>query len=223
MRFAIAALGVLALILLLKWQFPYAANSEHDQMHMVYLVMLLALIGGGILHMRRHELWQNMKYAIIWLAAILLLVLGYSFRDGLTNNRLMAELVPHRANMAGDGSMSIRSREDGHFYIEAKVNNAAVLFMVDTGASDIVLSPDDAKRAGLEPETLNFSRTYQTANGIVKGAPVKLASLRIGTIQMRDIPASVNGAGMSYSLLGMRFLQELRSYKVEGNTLTLVP
>lgn len=223
MRYAVAALLILALILLLKWQFPYAANSEQDQMHMLYLVMLLALVGSGILHSKRHELSQNIKYAIIWLGAILLIVLGYSFRDGLTNNRLMAELVPHRANLADDGSMTFRSREDGHFYIEAKVNNAPVLFMVDTGASDIVLTPEDAKRAGLAPETLNFSRRYQTANGTVMGAPVKLASLRIGSIQMRDIPASVNGADMEHSLLGMRFLSELQSYKVEGNTLTLVP
>jgi aspartyl protease family protein len=223
MRYAVAALLVLALILLLKWQFPYAANSEHDQMHMLYLVMILALVGSGILHSKRHELSQNIKYAIVWLGIILLLVLGYSFRDGLTNNRLMAELLPHRANISDDGSFTIRSREDGHFYIEAKINNASVLFMVDTGASDIVLAPDDAKRAGLAPETLNFSRTYQTANGTVMGAPVKLASLRIGTIHMRDIPASVNGAAMENSLLGMRFLQELREYKVEGNTLTLVP
>ncbi|MFO0389045.1 MAG: TIGR02281 family clan AA aspartic protease [Alphaproteobacteria bacterium] len=223
MRYAVAALLILALILLLKWQFPYAANSEQEQMHMLYLVMVLALVGSGILHSKRHELSQNIKYACIWLGIILMLLLGYSFRDSLTNNRVMAELVPHRANVSDDGSFTIRSREDGHFYIEAKVNNAPVLFMVDTGASDIVLTLEDAKRAGLAPETLNFSRAYQTANGVVKGAPVKLTSLRIGTIHMRDISASVNGAAMEHSLLGMRFLSELRSYKVEGNTLTLVP
>ncbi len=223
MRYAIAALAVLALILLLKWQFPYAANSGGDKMQMLYLVMLLALVGSGILHTRRHELSQNIKYAMIWLGVILLLVLGYSFRDGLTNNRLMAELVPHRASTSEDGHMTIRSREDGHFYIEIKINNVPVLFMIDTGASDIVLTPDDARRVGLEPEALNFSRKYQTANGVVTGAPVKLASLRLGDVHMADMPASVNGAPMEHSLLGMRFLQELKGYSVEGGTLTLTP
>ena len=223
MRYAVVALCILALILFLKWQFPYAANSESDQMHMVYLVMLLALVGRGIMHSKRHELSQNIKYACIWLGIILLIVTAYSFRDVLTNNRVIAELVPQRATIANDGSMTFRRREDGHFYIEAKVNNMPILFMVDTGASDIVLSPDDAKQAGISVDTLNFSRMYQTANGVVKGASVRLASLRVGNIHIADIPASVNGAPMEHSLLGMRFLSELTSYKVEGGTLTLVP
>ncbi len=223
MRYAIAALVILALILLLKWQFPYAANNEQDRMHMLYLVTLLALVGSGILHSKRHELSQNIKYACVWFGIILLLVVGYSFRDTLTNNRVMAELIPQRANVSEDGSMTFRSREDGHFYIEAKVNNMPVLFMVDTGASDIVLAPEDAKRAGISIDTLSFNRQFQTANGVVKGASVTLASLRVGGIHMSDISASVNGANMEHSLLGMRFLRELTSYKVEGGTLTLVP
>jgi aspartyl protease family protein len=223
MRWAIFILGVLALLLFLKWQFPYAVQGQDAHMRILYLLVLLAFVGSGVVYGRRGDMSQSVKYAFIWLGILLLLVLGYSFRDGFTNNRLMAELIPHRAQIAGDGTMTIRSGEGGHFHVEAEINGVPVRFMMDTGASDIVLAPADAARVGFPVESLNYSRTYHTANGVVKGAPVKLDSLRIGSIQMRDIPASVNGAQMDQSLLGMTFLNRLKSYSVEGNTLKLVP
>ncbi len=223
MRWAIVILGILVLLLFLKWQFPYAAEGRDAQMRILYLVTLLACIGSGVIYSRHYPVSLMFKYAAIWGGIILLLVLGYSFRDGLSNNRLMAELVPHRAQITDNGAMSIRSGEDGHFHVEASVNGVPVRFMVDTGASDIVLSLRDAERIGFAVSTLNYSRIYHTANGTVKGAPVKIDSMDVGNIHLRDIFASVNGAEMDQSLLGMSFLKELKSYSVEGNTLTLVP
>jgi aspartyl protease family protein len=109
----------------------------------------------------------------------------------------------------------------GHYVIEASVNGAPVTFLVDTGASDIVLTVDDARRIGLQPRTLDYSERYATANGEVRGAPVTLRELRIGQLRLFDVAASVNEAPLGISLLGMDFLEQLSSYEVERGRLVL--
>jgi aspartyl protease family protein len=115
----------------------------------------------------------------------------------------------------------IESGAGGHFLIEAVVNGAPVDFLVDTGASDIVLTLEDAERLGLQPETLRFTQRFATANGEVRGAPVVLRELRIGQFSLFDVPASVNEAPLRVSLLGMSFLAQLNGYRVEDGRLIL--
>jgi aspartyl protease family protein len=105
--------------------------------------------------------------------------------------------------------------------VTATVNGLPVDFLVDTGASDIVLSPADAARLGYAPESLHFTRQYVTANGIGRGAPVRLGSLAVGPIAYADLPASVNEAPMAESLLGMTFLRRLESYEVRRDVMIL--
>ncbi|HSE74455.1 MAG TPA: TIGR02281 family clan AA aspartic protease, partial [Dongiaceae bacterium] len=93
----------------------------------------------------------------------------------------------------------------------------------DTGATDIVLAPRDARRIGIDPDSLEFNRFAETANGTVRGAAIRLDSLEVGPITLNQVPATVNGADMSESLLGMAFLSRLHGWRVEGGELTLVP
>lgn len=156
-------------------------------------------------------------------AGILLLVLGYSYRYELENNRLVAELLPRHIRVNGNGSMEIRASMGEHFFVEGFVNSVPVRFLIDTGASDIVLSPYDAGRTGFRPETLEYSRVYTTANGYGKGAPVTLGEIKIGTVTLDSAAASVNQTDMEDSLLGMNFLRRLKSFHFEGDTLILNP
>jgi aspartyl protease family protein len=95
--------------------------------------------------------------------------------------------------------------------------------MVDTGATDVVLAPNDARRIGIDTAALVFDQLADTANGTVSGAAVRLDSLTVGSIEMNGLPATVNGADMSESLLGMEFLGRLRGWRVENGVLTLIP
>jgi clan AA aspartic protease (TIGR02281 family) len=115
----------------------------------------------------------------------------------------------------------IEAGAGGHFLVEAVVNGAPVTFLVDTGASDIVLTMADAERLGFRPENLRFTQRFASANGEVRGAPVVLRELRIGQFSVFDMPASVNEAPLRVSLLGMSFLKRLHCYGVEDGRLIL--
>ena len=109
----------------------------------------------------------------------------------------------------------------GHFMVDAVVNGKTVSFLVDTGASAIYLTPDDAVRLGWTPQRLTFSERYYSAGGELRAAPVTLRSLRIGALELFDLPASVGEQPSAVSLLGITFLKRLDSYQVRGDTLIL--
>lgn len=122
---------------------------------------------------------------------------------------------------AADREVVIRRSPNGHFLLEAAVNGVAIRFLVDTGASDVVLSAADAKRLRLNPSKLRFTQQYQTANGVVSAAPITLREVRIGQLEVYDVAASVNQGPMGISLLGMSFLERLNGYAVRGERLIL--
>jgi aspartyl protease family protein len=222
MRRLLVAIILLLAVAALYWRFPYALDDENTLQRLLYLVLLLLIIVLGAGRIKREMMPKLLRNGVIWVAVMLLLVLGYSFRDGLSR-RLVGELMPQQVQQNADGSIEVRASEGGHFFIEAKVNETHVRFMVDTGASDIVLSPRDAERAGLHPEVLSYDRSYSTANGYGSGAEVTLDTLAVGSFSLSRLSASVNKADMSHSLLGMSFLKRLRSFRVEDNTLVLIP
>ena len=146
---------------------------------------------------------------------------AYRFEFSTVRDRFLGELVPGQRQEGTGGEIWFRVGGGGHFRLEAFVNDLPVQFLVDTGASDVVLAPADAVRLGFDLSQLNYSRRYQTANGIAKCAPVELGRVQIGPIGVRNIRAAVNGAPLRMSLLGVSFLERLSGYSVENGTLTL--
>ena len=215
------ALG--ALIGYLAWRFPDAVSSERDWMRVTYLVALAALVSTGLVARRRPRLKRAARQAAIWLGVGLTLVIGYSFRNelGAIGERVLGELVPHRGVATGGGAITFQPREDGHFVVEAVVDGVPVRFLVDTGASDVVLTLFDARRLGFDPDGLAYTRLYATANGMVRGAPVRLGEVVVGPIRLTGVAASVNESPMNGSLLGLSFLGRLSGYEVRGGALTL--
>ena len=122
---------------------------------------------------------------------------------------------------AADREVVIRRSPNGHFLLEAAVNGVSIRFLVDTGASDVVLSAADAERLRLNPGKLRYTQRYQTANGVVHAAPITLREVRIGQLEVYDVAASVNQGPMGLSLLGMSFLERLNGYAVRGERLIL--
>lgn len=222
---AIGATGLL--VWLLADSFP-GALDENGSMRLVYGLGCLALMGGAvIMHVRRKPI-AALRNIAIWAAIMFVLVAGYSYRHELkgawleVSARVTGELVPGRGTEIGVDGIRFSAGRDGHFHVEAEVDGQPVSFIVDTGASDIVLTQEDARRLGFDPEQLDYSRVYETANGLVRAAPVRLEEVVIGPIRVERIGASVNEAPLFSSLLGMSFLKRLEGgYEVRNDTLTL--
>ena len=121
------------------------------------------------------------------------------------------------------GQARTKRSRDGHFYVTASLNNTAASMMVDTGASGIFLSHDDAARAGLNPESLSFSVRTSTANGQGLAARTRLSTLTVGGITRHDVPVLVSQPGAaSISLLGQTFLSQLSTFQVTGGEMVMV-
>ncbi|MCP5367006.1 MAG: TIGR02281 family clan AA aspartic protease [Hyphomicrobiales bacterium] len=126
------------------------------------------------------------------------------------------------AGHAGDRTYVLPANDKGQFWVTARVNDTDVRFMVDTGATDVVLDRSAAEAAGLRPRRHEFTRPYRTPNGTVYAAPVTLREVRIGPIELRDVPAVVNEVDMGgMALLGMGFLKRLEGFESRRDRLIL--
>ena len=120
-----------------------------------------------------------------------------------------------------DRELVYRAGPNGHFWLTAQVNGVDIRFIVDTGASNVAISNEDARRIGLTRGSLRYDRQVNTANGVVSVAPVVLREIRIGQFSARDVTGSVSKSLRHVSLLGMSFLRQLNGYEVRGDRLVL--
>lgn len=212
---------------LLFWLYdkrPQVIETGEDKLGIAYMLLLLLFIGSSLV-LRRRALpiatWA--RYGLVWTGVALVLVGGYSYRSQINSvwSRTLAVLMPGYAVQLTPGTVIVGAGEDRHFRVDATVDGAAIQFLVDTGATSVVLNRHDARRIGFTNDTLSFTRRTETANGIGLGAPVRLREIRVGEIVVRDIRALVNQAPMSSSLLGINFLERLSGYSVKDGLLTL--
>ena len=124
-------------------------------------------------------------------------------------------------NSVTGAEIVIPAGRNGHFLVTAEIEDVEILFLVDTGASQVILTVEDAERLGHSVDSLEFSDRFQTANGMIQGAPLRLSGLRIGDLEIEDLRASVIRAPMSTSLLGMSFLSRLEGFEVGEEGLIL--
>ena len=197
---------------------------EGAELRFVYLTALLVFLCAGLVwRLRGAPVSRSLRHAGIWLLLGAVLFVGYSFRDEARYvvDRVQGDLSPERGYGATESEISFRAGPGGHYTVEAVVDGVPLAFLVDTGASEVILTLEDARRLGFDPDRMTFSRTYQTANGTVQGAPVVLQKVAVGPIVVENVRASVNSAPMEGSLLGMTFLSRIGGYSVSGDVLTL--
>jgi aspartyl protease family protein len=183
----------------------------------------LLLVSSGILLSRRLRVGQILRALGAWAGIAAVLLVGYTYKDELMDAgvRLRSQLIPSYGTPAGEGAVALSQTRGGAYEVVGVVDGQKVRFMIDTGASDIVLSPADARRVGVDLSALDFSRRYETANGAGYGARAVVDSLQVGPILMRRVPVSINQAEMSQSLLGMSFLRRLDSFEFKHGELIL--
>jgi aspartyl protease family protein len=183
---------------------------------LVYLLLLAAVIGGWFFVSQRGNLGKLVQYAAIWS----FIFLGAIVAVGLWTD-IRQTVVPRQSVMMDGARVEVPRHSDGHYYLTMEVNGTPIRFVVDTGATELVLSREDAERAGLETDALIYSGQAFTANGMVQTAPVLLETVALGKALDLGVPAVVNGAEMQDSLLGMSYLQHFDRIEISDGTLLL--
>ncbi|MDX2083131.1 MAG: TIGR02281 family clan AA aspartic protease [Rickettsiales bacterium] len=197
--------------------------NSSDWQNFSYSALLLIILTLGILTRREISFGKILQYLAIWSLISLFFIAIYSYRYQFRNfkDRIIAEINPATAKIKQENEIVINVSQDGHFYLNSKINGVKVRFMIDTGASDIVINLNDAKRIGADVKTLTFNKIYQTANGNSLGATINLEELEISGIKFKNLSASVNSGNMGVSLLGISFLKRLKKYEFYQDQLIL--
>ena len=190
--------------------------DEFDTAHLIYLIMLGLAVVFWFVASNREKLSTVVQQALIWG----LIFIGVIAAIGLWDD-IRGTVLPGQSIVTGSDRVELPRHADGHYYLTAEVNGKPILFVVDTGATDIVLTQDDARLAGLDPDDLAYIGRALTANGEVRTAPVRLDTLVIGPIRDTGVAAVVNEGALDQSLLGMSYLQRYSSVEITGGKLVL--
>ena len=218
--------GVLALLMINHGSGTTFSMPNDDFAQLAYLAILGSVVAAGLVgsHRRLGELVRNL---LLWAVIILGLVTGWTYRDQveILASSVISDLSPGRpvVLVSGDNQeIALRKAMNGHFEADANVNGAPVSFLIDTGATTIALSYEDAVAAGYDPEDLSFTLPIMTANGPALAAPIRLESVEVGPIRRVQLRATVAEKGkLEQSLLGMNFISSLSGFEMRGNEIIL--
>ena len=187
-----------------------------DYARLIYLGLIALALLGWFLAQARSSLNKTLQQASVWA----LIFLGAIAAAGLWQD-ITRTVSPRQITLAQEGKVILPRAVDGHYYVTLVINGAPLYFVVDTGATNMVLTQKDAIAAGIDPATLGYFGRAMTANGSVKTARVTLDTVDLGGIVDRNIPAVVNSGEMSQSLLGMGYLERWGRIEIGQGQLVL--
>lgn len=182
---------------------------------LAYLGLLGAAVAGWFFSQNSQSLGKTTQQLAAWV----LIFVGAIAAVGLWQD-LQGTLVPQQS-VISENRIAVPQSFDGHYYLTLSVNGAPVEFVVDTGATEMVLTREDAAAIGIDTGSLNFIGTAFTANGAVRTAPVWLDEVRLGPLVDRNVRAVVNDGELFGSLLGMGYLERFSSIEIRGDELIL--
>jgi aspartyl protease family protein len=179
----------------------------------IYLGFLGLLLSVGLWTRSRKNLSQTAQHAAIWVLIFIAAIAAFG---------VWGDVERHLGQQSAQGDqIRVPVNRDGHYYLRLNLNDIPVDFVVDTGATDIVLSAQDARRIGIDVDNLAYFGRAQTANGTVQTANVTLETVQLGDITDYDVRAVVNGGELFGSLLGMGYLQRWGRIEISGDVLSL--
>ncbi|MEP3392850.1 MAG: TIGR02281 family clan AA aspartic protease [Litoreibacter sp.] len=189
--------------------------DSEDTARLIYLVLLGSVIGGYFLISNRDRMGEMTRQAALWGFIFVGVIVAY----GLWND-ISRTVLPTQSAFE-NGRVEVPLRNDGHFHLTLHVDDVPVQFVVDTGATSVVLTKDDAERVGIDTDALIFGGRASTANGEVRTARVTLENVSLGELDEGDLRAFVNEGELSTSLLGMSYLRRFGSVELTPDLLIL--
>lgn len=183
---------------------------------LIYLILLGLLVGSYFLVSTRVDLGRLTRHAVLWG----LIFLGVAVGAGLWQDIRQTSALHQSVTEDGE-QITLNRRPDGHFHMAMRVNGVPMEFLVDTGATQIVLSIPDAQKIGINTDELVYLGRASTANGKVETARVTLDRMELDALVDTNIPAHVSKGNMPGSLLGMSYLSRFQSITITGDKLVL--
>ncbi|WP_050603579.1 TIGR02281 family clan AA aspartic protease [Ruegeria sp. 6PALISEP08] len=183
---------------------------------LVYLVALGLAVAFWFVSQNRQSLNKTLQQVMAWV----FIFVGVIAVIGLWED-IRSSVVPAPQMTVSGETIEVPRAYDGHYYLPVLVNGEPINFLVDTGASQIVLSAQDAERAGIDPNQLNYFGRALTANGEVRTAPVRLETLTVGPITDQNVSAWVNEGELHKSLLGMDYLHRFSNIQFADGRMIL--
>ncbi len=184
--------------------------------NLIYLSLFAVVLVGSLITSNFASIGKLARFALVWVVII-------GGATVLANQwpQIEAELQTRSSTVTGSGEVSIPQNFDGHYYITLDLNGNPVRFVIDTGATEMVLTPQDAAQAGIDMAALNYNSRAMTANGMVQTASIRLDEVSVAGITDRNVSAVVNGAPMQESLLGMSYLSRFDRISIENGRMVL--
>ena len=217
----LGAIGATLLLLIVNDSSGQTFGLANDSFAQAAVGALICAVLAASLFGRGIKMQDSLRHAMFWVVLLIATVGAYQYRFELQDvaSRITAGFVPSRPRsvIGSDGALTvtIEKSRGGHFEVDGSVNGKGVSFLIDTGASDIVLTMQAAEAIGFTRSELAFIKPVSTANGIAMSAQVRLDEIVIGGIARRNVPASVAEDGrLDQNLLGMTFLSSLSGYTV---------
>ncbi len=187
-----------------------------DLPRLIYLVLLGTAVAGWFIAENRGNLGKTARMAVAWGLIFIGVIAAYGLWEDIRG-----EIMPRQSILTEDRAIEVPRAGDGHFNLVMHLNGEPIDFVVDTGATEMVLSLDDARRAGIDPDSLTFFGTASTANGEVKTAFTTIDEVAIGPVTFNRVRVAVNAGEMRGSLLGMSFLNRFDRIEIAGSRLRL--
>lgn len=189
--------------------------TADDTARVLYLSLLLGAIAFYYIVSNRKRMGQMVRHAVLWA----LIFIGVLAAVGLWQD-VQPRIAPTQITR-GDGVIEVPRDRSGHYVLMVDINGTPTEFLVDTGASNLVLSRADAKRAGVDVDNLAFMGQAQTANGTVRTAPVWIDTLEFGGIRDERVKAYVTDGDLFGSLMGMDYLRRFEKIEIARDRLIL--
>lgn len=190
--------------------------GEYEIGRFVYLIILLIAVGSWVFVQNRQSLGKTLQMFAVWGFIFLGVIASYGLWEDIRQT-----VRPQQSIALDAGRVEVPRAPDGHYYLTLDVNGAPVEFLVDTGASQVVLNARDAQTAGIDTENLAYLGRASTANGEVRTASVWIDEISLGGITDRNVRVWVNQGELEQSLLGMGYLQRWSSIEIRDGALVL--
>lgn len=190
--------------------------GDYEIGRFIYLAILLVAVGSWVFVQNRQSLGKSVQMFAVWIFIFLGVIASYGLWEDIRQTVRPQQSVAQEA-----GRVEVPRSRDGHYYLTLEVNGTPIDFLVDTGASQVVLSARDAQRAGIDTGTLAYLGRARTANGEVRTASVWVDEISLGGITDRDLRVWVNEGELEQSLLGMGYLQRWSSIEIRDGALVL--